>query len=380
MPLKVLAMKLSKIKIGQHISLYKQICNIPNLSKEQVSGINRAKEFFEPTIQIGNDTSKYKVVPQNYFACNLMHVGRDIVLPIAMNRTNKDKYVSPAYTVFSLNDESVILRQYLFMLVNSNEKDRFFWFHCDSSIRDGMDWNVFCEIELSVPHIKIQKKYVAIYEGLLNNLKCYQNSLEDLKLVCDGYIEDLRKKYSVEKIGKYIKRYNNKNIDNKCSKVMGISVNKCFREPTSKVNRNELQNYKIVKPKQIAFVQTTHNEKVFACALNNTNEDLLVSSVNEVFYTDEKKLLSEYLFLFFLRKEFDRYARFHSWGTVRELFVWEDLCNVKIPIPSIKIQQSIVNIFDAYNKRKEIVEKLKLQIKNICPILIKGSLEEAKTS
>ena len=79
-----------------------------------------------------------------------------------------------------------------------------------------------------------------------------------------------------------------------------------------------------------------------------------------------------------MRKEFDRYARFHSWGSARETFVWEDLCEVKIPIPPIEIQKSIANVFIAYQKRKAINEKLKAQIKNICPILIRGSLEEAR--
>jgi len=132
----------------------------------------------------------------------------------------------------------------------------------------------------------------------------------------------------------------------------------------------------VVKPRQIAFVQTTHNEKVFAYAFNNTNEDIVVSSVNEVFSTDESQLLPEYLSMFFNRTEFDRYARFHSWGSARETFTWNDLIEVEIPVPKIAIQRSISNIYNAYKARKEINEKLKAQIKDICPILIKGSLEE----
>lgn len=79
---------------------------------------------------------------------------------------------------------------------------------------------------------------------------------------------------------------------------MGVSTSKEFREPTSKVNRNELSNYKIVRPRQISFVQTTHNEKVFAYAFNNTEDDIVVTSVNEVFSVDEDKLLPEYLCMF----------------------------------------------------------------------------------
>ena len=81
--------------------------------------------------------------------------------------------------------------------------------------------------------------------------------------------------------------------------------------------------------------------------------------------------------MLFRRSEFDRYARFHSWGSARETFDWEEMCDVEIPVPPIEIQQDIVNIYEVYLARKKINEKLKSQIKDICPILIKGSIEES---
>lgn len=371
-------MALSKVHLGDFLRVYRVNCGISNLTCLDVSGVNKDKEFFEPAKQVGVDTSNYKIVPPDYFACNLMHIGRDVVLPIALNRTSKSKYVSPAYTVFCLINEKVILKDYLFMYLNSSEKDRFFWFHCDGSVRDGMDWNVFCDMEIKVPPIEIQQKYVDIYQGMVNNQKAYERGLEDLKLVCDGYIEDLRRRFPSEAIEKYIVRHDIRNGENGSKNVMGISVSKEFRIPTSKVNKEELSSYKVCKSRQIAFVQTTHNEKVFAYAFNDTNEDIVVSSVNEVFSTDESRLLPEYLCLFFNRKEFDRYARFHSWGSARETFTWTDLQQVKIPIPAIEVQKSIADIFKVYNTRKRINEQLKAQIKDICPILIKGSIDEAR--
>lgn len=139
-----------------------------------------------------------------------------------------------------------------------------------------------------------------------------------------------------------------------------------------------MSSYKIVHPGDISFVQTTHNEKVFANALNDTNKDIVVTSVNEVFKTDKNYLLPEYLVMFFNRKEFDRYARFHSWGSAREIFTWNDLIKVKIPIPNIEIQKDIVNIYNSFVLRKKINEELKNKLKELCPILIKGSIEEAK--
>ena len=124
-----LDMALSRIRIGDYIQLIKDKCGISNLSPADVSGINRDKEFFEPSKQVGADTSSYKIVPPCCFACNIMHVGRDVVLPIALNTTNTNKIVSPAYTVFSWTGNDVLLKEYLFIMLKSNEMDRYFWFH-----------------------------------------------------------------------------------------------------------------------------------------------------------------------------------------------------------------------------------------------------------
>ena len=91
-----------------------------------------------------------------------------------------------------------------------------------------------------------------------------------------------------------------------------------------------------------------------------------------------ERLLPDYLMLFFSRSEFDRYTRFHSWGSARETFNWNDMQDVKIPIPDLDIQQAIVNIYKCYLKRKAINEHLKSQIKDLCPILIRGSIETQK--
>ena len=113
-------------------------------------------------------------------------------------------------------------------------------------------------------------------------------------------------------------------------------------------------------------------------ALNQSEEAYLVSSISTVIKTNENKLFSKYLYLFFCRTEFDRYARFHSWGSARETFSIDEMKDISIPIPNLEIQKSIVEIHETYVTRKEINEKLKAQIKDICPILIKGSIEEAK--
>lgn len=367
-------MGLNRYKLG---SLITPIDERNTFGYRDFYGINIHKEFM-PTVAntAGLDETKYKVVRKNRFVFSGMQTGRDQCIRISMYTEDNPIIVSPAYTTFEVTAVDIVLPMYFFMLFLSKERDRLGAFYSDGSIRSNLDWERFCEIELDLPSVSVQQKYVDIYNAMIVNQQSYECGLEDLKLVCDGYIEDLRRKVPSEYIEPYIHRHDVRNGKDGTKNVMGISTSKVFREPTSKVNRNELANYKVVKPRQIGFVQTTHNEKVFAYAFNNTDEDIVVSSVNEVFSTDKDKLYPEYLCMFFNRAEFDRYARFHSWGSARETFTWEDLCSVQIPIPDISIQKAIADIYNVYTTRKQINEQLKEQIKNICPILIKGSLEE----
>lgn len=374
-------MKLNKYKLGKLIEWSDERNECLEYGLENVKGISIKKEFIETKADMNGVSLKpYKIVKNDYFAYVPITSRNGNKITLAHNVTNEVYLVSSSYIVFKVIKPEIIDSDYLFIYFNRFEFDRYSRFNSWGSAREAFSWEEMCDIEIELPSIEIQKKYVAIYKAMLENQKNYEKGLEDLKLTCDAYIEDIRRKNKSVELENYIERYDEKNKDNKIKIVKGVSVTKELRDPTSKVNKDELRGYKIVHPGDITFVQTTHNEKVFANAMNNTNEDIVVTSVNEVFRTKKECLIPEYLTLFFNRSEFDRYARYHSWGSARETFTWNDLIKVKIPIPEISVQQNIVNIYKAYILRKEINEKLKEQIKNICPVLIKGSLEEAKSN
>lgn len=369
-------MALNKYRLGDLIEVYKQKCGISNLTPYQVSGVNKEKEFFEPSNQVGEDTSKYQNVPPKYYACNLMHVGRDCVLPIAYNHSEETKHVSPAYTVFKIKNNKIVLDFYFFMLLKSNEKDRFFWFNCDASVRDGMSIDDFKNIEIELPDIETQQKFVNMYLSMVENQKAYERGLDDLKLVCDGYIEDLRKKMPCEKIGKYIECTDRK-TDNSSLKIQGISNQHKLNDSNSRVDGVETSKYLKIDSREFGYSPIHINDG--SIAFNNSNESYLLSPIYKTFKViDENKLISEYLMLWLSRDEFTRYCTFHAFGSARDTFEWVQMCEVQIPIPNLEIQKSIVEIFNALNLRKQINEKLKEQIKNICPVLIKGSIEEAR--
>lgn len=369
-----------KYRLGDLIEIYSEACGISDLTLDDVSGINKDKDFFSPAKQIGTDTSKYKIVPPNYFACNLMHVGRDIVLPISLNTTKENRIVSPAYTVFKIKDENKILSTFFFIWLKSDEKDRYFWLFTDSSVRDGLSWDDFCNIELNLPPLAIQQKYVAVYQAMLENQRMYEKGLDDLKLVCDAYIEHLQHNEPLYRIGDFIQKEetNNKEEQYGIENVKGISIQKKFIETKANMENVSLKPYLLVKPEHFAYVTvTSRNGEKITIAHNHSQDTYLVSSSYEVFSVkDENRLLPEYLALFFNRSEFDRYARFHSWGSAREVFAWDDLCDVKIPLPPCSVQQAIVDIYQVLLERRRINERLKAQIKQICPVLVRGAVGE----
>ena len=340
-------------------------------------GVNIFKNFM-PSVanQSGLDLSKYKVIQKGQFATNLMHVNRDEVLPVALYTEVEPALVSPAYITFEIIDENKLLPEFLMMEFQRPEFDRKAWTYCDSSVRGGLEWDRLCDMEIPDINIEEQKKYVALYKGLLTNQKVYENSLEDLQLICDTYIEDLIKKEVPKTLGNYIEKLENKNTDSSNNDVMGMSVLKVFRTPSVKVNMKNISNYRIVNYNEFGYVQTTNNEKVLIVCLSKFDYPIIISSIHTVFKVkDETELMPEYLHMFFKRKEIDRYARFHSWGSARETFNWDDMCNIKMPIPDIKIQEAIVTIYHTLETRKRINEQLKDTIKPLCPVLMRGVVE-----
>jgi type I restriction enzyme S subunit len=361
---------------------YSQKCGIPNLTPYQVSGVNKDKEFFEPSHQVGEDTSKYQIVPPRHFACNLMHVGRDRVLPIAYNHSEHEKVVSPAYTVFSLKESCGVLDDYFFIMLKCEEQDRYFWFHADASVRDGMSWSDFCDVEITVPDIPTQQKYVDIYKAMVANQQSYERGLEDLKLTFEGYMDTLRNQHIPKPIGEYLElvETTNEGLQYGVDDVMGISIEKKFIPTKADMMGVNLKPYYVIQPNEFAYVTvTSRNGEKISIALNDSDDAYICSSSYVVFKSkDIEQLWPQYLMLYFARSEFNRYARFCSWGSARETFDWSEMQLVEIPIPDIKLQKAIASVLNVYIDRKRINEHLKAQIKDICPILIRGSLEEGK--
>lgn len=369
-------MKLTRYKLGELIEQSDERNKDDVFTSDDVVGLSTQKMMIETKADLeGVKMSSYKVFPQNYFAYVADTSRRGDKISLVFNNKKRTFIVSSISTVFRVNMPELLSSEYLFMYFNRPEFDRYARFNSWGSARETFDWSDMCDIDIDLPPLPIQEKYVAIYNGLLKNQQSYERGLEDLRLVCDAYIENLRKTIVPEEIGPYIEEINIRNINN-MQNIQGVESESAFCETRANTIGLNISNYKVVKKDQFAYNPSRINLGSIAL---RTKDVCVVSPMYIVFEVKSKdKLISEFLMIWFGRREFQRSTLFYATGSVRDTFDFNLMREIKVPIPEIKIQQSIANIYKVYKKRKEINEQLKKQIKDICPILIKGSIEEAK--
>lgn len=375
-------MALTNIRLGDYIE--RSTVNNKDLKygTDLIVGVNSQGVFTVPKGNTeGVDLQPYKIVNDGAFVYNPTR----LELGSIAYRTEGLCIVSHLYMVFYLNEEGkkIIDPLWLYIYFRRSEFCREVTFRNFGSQRPEFNFNDMSDIIVPLPDIGTQRKYVDIYNSMLANQQSYERGLEDLKLVCDAYIDELRKINPLKRLGDYISICDNRNeqMEYGIDDVRGISIEKKFIDTKANMEGVSLKPYAIVYPNEFAYVTvTSRNGEKISLARNDSEKAYICSSSYVVFkVNDSKSLLPEYLSMLFERSEFNRYARYNSWGSARETFDWSEMCDVEFPVPEVSIQREIVNIFNAYNIRKSINEKLKSQIKNICPILIKGSIEEART-
>lgn len=371
-------MTLTRYKLGDLIEQVntrnKDVDNI--YTANDVKGVTIEKEIIDTKANVkSTNLEKFFVVSPEEFVLNPRTHG--VKIGLGFNDSNKTFLISWNNIAFKIKDSSrkIINPYYLFIYFNRQEWDRLATFNSWGSSTLVFSFDILCDMKINLPPLDTQMKYVAIYKAMLKNQAAYEKGLEDLKLTCFAHIEHFRKNSELFPIGNYIEAINEKNSDGAIKLEQGINIEKRFINP-QRPNSN-LKGRKIVRTGQFAYCTQLNNENV-AIALRE-DEDCVVSSVYDVFkITKENEILPNYLMLWLIRPEFGRYVYWASEGSAYEFLSYENLSNYLIPVPPIEVQNSIDNIYKVYTERKKINEKLKERLKNICPILIKGAVEEAK--
>lgn len=165
----------------------------------------------------------------------------------------------------------------------------------------------------------------------------------------------------MKRLGDYIRPVDVRNRDLKVERLLGISVTKEFIPSIANTIGTDMSSYKIVYPNQFVYIADTsrRGDKIAIAYLKENEEPALVSAIYTVFEVVDKNALDpEYLMMWFRRPEFDRYARFHSHGSAREVFDWEEMCEVQVPVPAIEKQREIVAEYNTLATRIDTNKKL----------------------
>lgn len=337
-------------------------------------GISVDKELIESKANMtGVSTRNYKIVKNGQFVYTADTSRRGDKIALAYNESGAC-IVSSIYTVFEVIDHSYLLPDFLFMWFKRPEFDRYARFNSWGSARETFDWATLCDTKIPLPDIEVQRKYVALYKALQKNQQVYERSLDDLQLICDSFLEDLKNKVPYQMLGEYIEQSAERNDSLAITNVQGVSNVREFVQTKANMRNIKTNNYKIVRKGEFAYNPSRLN--IGSIALQMI-DDCIVSPMYIVFKILEPSvLLPEYLFLWFKRQSFCNYVWFYSFGSVRDTFDYSLMENVRLPIPDIEVQKSIVAIHHVLESRKRLSNELKAQIQSLCPILMRGVVEE----
>ena len=273
-----------------------------------------------------------------------------------------------------MKDPNVFYPDYLYMIISREEWDRNACFRSWGSSTEVFSWSEFCLMEIPLPSITVQRELVDTYNGLKALAEQNEALIPHLSAVCQAYIVDCRAKYPIVSLGDYIEQPDKRNSDAAltAADVLGISTDKRFIPTKANMDGVSVLSYKIVAPLDFVYVaDTSRRGDKMALALNSSDKNILVSSIYTVFCSVDKDVLQpEYLFLLFNRPEFDRYARFNSWGSARETFDWSEMKRVQIPLPPIEVQQAIVDVYHCMERAKQIAAAAREKLKTLCPALV----------
>lgn len=377
-----LAMGLTNCVLGSYLEL----CSNRNTDLvygiDDVRGVNNQKQFMSTKADLnGRDLSKFQIVNPGEFVFNHRTSRNGSKFSIAYNDEKGPVICTEDYVVFKIRDDckEFLDARWLYMFFNRPEFDRFVITNSWGSSTEFYNWEDIQAIELDLPPLPIQQKYVDIYNAMLANQQSYERGLEDLKLSFEALIDEYKHKANKKTVGSIFKEIDCRNTEGLITDVQGINITKQFMPSVANTYDVNLTKYKLVRKGQFAFsgMQTGRDECI-RIALYNKEDQIIISPAYTVLEIKDDTVLSEYVMMWFSRKEVDRLGWFMSDASIRTNLDMDRFYEIEIPVPDLNVQKAIVEIYNAYNVRRDIKEKLKAQIKDICPILIKGSIKEGE--
>ena len=362
------------VRLGDYIEQCDERNHNNQYSIETIKGINTNKLFIDTKANLdGVPLQSYKLVSPRYFAYVPDTSRRGDKVALAFNNSGDTYLISSIYCVFKVAKPIELVPEFLYLFFLRPEFDRYARYNSWGSAREVFSWEDMCNILIPLPSVAEQQKVVNAWRAFREIKVQNEAKAAPLMQLCQSYIQELKHKYPMQEIGPYINESNERNWNGNftANEVRGIATSKGLIETKANLDGVSLDSYKLVKPKEIAFVpDTSRRGDKMSLGLNDSDKTYIVSSISCVFKVDEDFVLPNFLYLWFCRPEFDRYARFNSWGSAREAFSFEDMKRCKVPLPPIGVQQAIVNIYRCANEAKQIAEEADRLSREVCPALL----------
>lgn len=373
-------MALSKEKLGKYIERVERRNSNLAFGIEDVRGVSNNKEIQPTKANVSSRSfDRFQIVDPKEFVFNRRTTRMGERLGLGYNDSDRSFIFTEDYVAFRVKDEKEINPDFLYMFFRRPEFDRYVRYDSWGSATEFFNWEEMCDVSIDLPHIDIQQKYVDVYNAMVANQKAYEQALEDLECSLNANLEEVKHGLDKIELGDLIEEISVRNVGCKIQSVIGVNIQKQFMPSIANFTNIDLAKYKVIQKGQFAgnFMHVLRDEKLPFCIYSD-DVPSLVSPAYPVFQTKSNEVLPEFIALWLRRPESDRYAWYICDSSVRGGLELKRFYEILIPKPSTTIQQSIVNIYKAYLTRREINEKLKAQIKDLCPVLIKGSLEEAR--
>lgn len=360
-------------RLGDYIEMRHENNSSLKYGAELIEGINSNGEFQATKAITENINLKpYKVVRHGDIVYNPSRLN----IGSLAYRIGEMCIVSHLYQVFYVKEEytSILSAEFLTLYLRRSEFYRYVDYDNYGSQRAEYNLRKLGELRIPLPSLAEQQKVVNAWKALREIKEQNEEIAEPLMQVCQSYIQELKHKYESVEIGTYIEEKNDKNVNGEYTldSVRGVSIQKKMIFTKANMDGVSLKPYKIFCPQDFCFVPiTSRNGNKITLSMNYDNENYIVSSSYVVFEIKQKNIiLPNFLYLMLSRSEFDRYARFNSWGSAREAFSFEDMKRVRIPLPPLSAQQAIVNIYNCANEAKKIAAEADRMSREVCPALI----------
>ena len=363
-------MSLTKYRLGDLIEQRRE--KYDGFENPQIRGVS-AEGFIRPK-QPGADTSQYNTFYKDDFVFN---PARMEVNSIVYNDQIDKGICSSLYEIFYVKKKEILLPSYLNLFVKRPEFARLCEFIGWGSAREYCRVINLNDIEIDLPPLSVQLKYVAIYRAMQANLESMKASFEDLLLVRQGLLECFKYGCPRMPLKDLVQEIDERLESHTDLGAMGITKEKEFIR--SKASAADLSSYKVVPSMHFAcnLMHVGRDESV-PVSLNSANGSLVVSPAYMVYKTTSAKIDPTFLQAWFKREEVDRYAWFLSDTSIRGGLEKARYLEVEVPIPDIQEQKALAGLAIAISNREQACRELEAKLREICPILIKGSLDEGR--